>query len=182
MSPEGGSPGVLQAVIPEALRPEVLADLHEGVVGGHLGTEKTLGRLGHYNDCAASAPPAPKARAPLQPILTSRPLELVATDIVGPLPESQAYILVLFHPVCRSLSHPGPVSNHCCSTTRRLPPKRLHSDQGETSVIAEAWGLRKRGLHLTTPNRTVWLRDSIATAVTDRPLEWEEHLRRLCFA
>ena len=64
MSPAGGSPGVLQAVIPEALRPEVLADLHEGVVGGYLGTEKTLGRLrerfywpGHYNEmcrkCAA---------------------------------------------------------------------------------------------------------------------------------
>ena len=94
-------------MIPASLKQEVLADLHEGVVGGHLGADKTLGRLrerfycpGHYTDvrdwchncsaCASRKTPAPKARAPLQSIVTSRPLELVATDILGPLPESPA--------------------------------------------------------------------------------------------
>lgn len=38
-------PEALQTVVPEALQEEVLSDLHEGVMGGHLGTDKTLGRL-----------------------------------------------------------------------------------------------------------------------------------------
>ena len=41
LKPTGASVGVLQIVIPESLREEVLADLHEGVVGGHLGVEST---------------------------------------------------------------------------------------------------------------------------------------------
>ena len=36
---------VVQQVIPEVLLEEVLKDLHEGTMGGHLGTEKTLARL-----------------------------------------------------------------------------------------------------------------------------------------
>ena len=45
LQPTGDSPGILQAVIPDALKEEVLSDLHEGVMGGHLGADKTLGRL-----------------------------------------------------------------------------------------------------------------------------------------
>ena len=57
LKPVGESPGRIQTVIPEVLRREVLSDLHEGPMGGHLGIDKTLGRLqerfywpGHYND------------------------------------------------------------------------------------------------------------------------------------
>ena len=48
--------------------------------------------------CASRKTPTPKARAPLQPIATSYPMQLVATDILGPLPESpggNSYILVV---------------------------------------------------------------------------------------
>ena len=115
LQPVGHSPRVVQTVIPDSLKEEVLADLHQGVAGGHLGADKTLGRLreryywpGHYNDvrdwcrdcavCASRKTPAPKARAPLQPIFMSYPLQLVATDILVPLPESpegNSYILVV---------------------------------------------------------------------------------------
>ena len=46
-----------QLVIPSSLKTKVLHDIHEGVVGGHLGVDKSLGKLkerfywpGHYND------------------------------------------------------------------------------------------------------------------------------------
>ena len=99
--PMGASKTVVQLVIPTSLKEEILTDLHEGAVGGHLGTDKTLGRLreryywpGHYNDvrewcrncatCASRKSPSPKACVPLQPIVTSHPLQLVAMDILGP--------------------------------------------------------------------------------------------------
>ena len=102
-------------MVPDSLRQEVLSDLHEGAIGGHLGTDTTLGRLkervywpGHYNDvrewcrncavCASRKSPAANPRAPLEPIFTSYPLQLVAVDIVGPFPESESgnsYILVV---------------------------------------------------------------------------------------
>ena len=80
-------------------------DLHEGVCAAHLGMDKTLARLkerfywpGHYNDvenwcrncakCVMRKTPAPKARAPLQSIKASYPMQIVPTDILGPFPES----------------------------------------------------------------------------------------------
>ena len=55
-SPDGSS-AALQIVLPSTLCKEVLADLHEGAMGGHLGCDKTLSRLkqrfyfpGHYDD------------------------------------------------------------------------------------------------------------------------------------
>ena len=70
----------LQLVVPMSQRKIVLAELHEGVTGGHLGQEKTLMKLkerfywpGHWNDvqnwcntcaaCISRKTPAPKQRA-----------------------------------------------------------------------------------------------------------------------
>ena len=94
-----------QMVVPVALRPAVLRELHEGALSGHLGTEKTGRKLkecfywpGHYYDvhdwcqkcpqCATRKTPAPKPRAALVPVFASAPLEFVAMDILGPLPQS----------------------------------------------------------------------------------------------
>ena len=88
---------------------------NDGVTGGYLGQDKTLMKLkeryywpGHWNDvqdwcntcsaCISRKSSASKPRAGLQPILAGYPLQLVAIDILGPLPESttgNSYILVV---------------------------------------------------------------------------------------
>ena len=94
---------VLQLLVPNSKKEEVLHEMHEGTLGGHLGEEKTLEQVkeryywpGYYSDvsnwcrtCSACAQktPAPKNRTPLQSIKIGSPLQLVAVDIVGPLPE-----------------------------------------------------------------------------------------------
>ena len=110
---DGSEP--LQIVIPDTLKNEILSDLHEGVAGGHLGSDKTLGCLkerfywpGHHNDvrqwcrscavCASCKSLAAKPRASLQPIIASHPMQLVTVDIVCPFLESESgnsYILVV---------------------------------------------------------------------------------------
>ena len=84
----------LQFVVPGQYRQRILQELHSGAMGGHLGTEKTHGRLkerfywpGYWNDvwlfceactsCSTRKTPAPKRRAPLQSVQTGNPMELV---------------------------------------------------------------------------------------------------------
>lgn len=84
-------------------------------VATYIGEEKTMSRLkerlywpGQWNDvkdwcrtcatCATRKNIVPKHRAPLQSISAGCPLQIVAMDILGPLPESEAgnsYILVV---------------------------------------------------------------------------------------
>lgn len=107
----------LQLVVPRKCREQIVMDLHNGAIGRHLVVDKqdTYSRLkerfywpGYWKDvqlyCHACTPratqttPAPKRRAPLQPIHAGHPLEIVAMDLTGPFPESPSgnrYILVV---------------------------------------------------------------------------------------
>lgn len=95
----------LQLVIPSVLRDKILRELHEGHVSGHLGMQKFLSLVkerfywpGHASDvatwcktcavCASRKSTIPQPRAPMQSVPSSYPLELVAVDILGPLPVS----------------------------------------------------------------------------------------------
>ena len=106
---------IWQLVIPMTKRNEVLQDLHEGVLGGHLGEEKTLSRIkeryywpGYHSDVrnwcrtcanrAAKKTPAPKNQAPLTSVKVGEPLQVVAVDLLGPFPELEngnRYIMVV---------------------------------------------------------------------------------------
>ena len=86
-------------------RGEILHHLHDGPLGAHLGEKKIKQKLkerfywpGHAADvrnwcrscepCAQRKTPIPKPRAPLVSIQMGHPMQLVATGIVGPFPES----------------------------------------------------------------------------------------------
>ena len=102
-------------MVPKKFRQDILRDLHEGVTGGHLGEVKTLSKLkerfywpGHYNDvrdwcqtckaCAKRKSPVPGRQAPMQTITAGYPTQVMAVDLLGPLPESKngnRYVLVI---------------------------------------------------------------------------------------
>ena len=94
-----------QLVVPQILRNEVLGAPHNGIADGHLGEDKTLGKLkehfnwlGYTEDahswcqtctvCAARKSSAPRNRAKLVNVSSGYPLQSVAMDILGSLPES----------------------------------------------------------------------------------------------
>ena len=105
----------LQLVLPANLVKNVLEGLHSTLVGGHMGAAKTLEKVrarfywpGQRNDvdmwckkcaiCNSRKAPLGRARAPLEISLAQRPLQRVAMDILGPLPETprgNRYILVI---------------------------------------------------------------------------------------
>ena len=221
---EDGSSSTLQLVVPSSLKEDVLNEVHAGVSGAHLGQEKTMARLkerfywpGQWNDvsnwcrtcpnCATRKTPSPRGKAPLGTIVAGYPMQIIAVDILGPLPQSEAgnsYILVAGDYFSRWMEA-YPIPNQEASTVSKVlidqwfcrfsTPEQLHSDQGrqfESELLAEickVLGIRKSR---TTPyhpqsdglverfNRT--LLDMLATTVKECPLQWESHLKKVCFA
>ena len=185
--------------------------------------DKTLARLkerfywpGHHNDvrdwcqncgtCASRKNPAPNACAPLKSITVGYPMQLVAMDILGPLPESptgKTHILVVADYFTKWTEAYAIPNQEATTVTQKLtnefffrfsPPMQLHSDQGrnfESAVISEVCKLLEVVKTRTTPyhpqsdgliesfNRTIL--DMLATAANKHPFNWESQLR-LCFA
>ena len=172
-----------QLVVPQSLRKGILTEVHEGTTSGHLGEERTHGRLkerfywpGHWNDvrnwcktcavCASRKTPAPKTRAPLQTVKVGSPMQLVAVDILGPLPESEGgnlYVLGVADYFTKWVEV-FPIPNQEARTVatklvdevfcRFSMPEQLHSDQGkqfESKVIEEICKLLHIRKSRTTP-------------------------------
>ena len=214
----------LQLVAPKQLRSQIIEELHQGIEGGHLGHEKTLGRLkerfywpGHYTDvknwcqscvsCSTRKTSAPTRRAPMGTVTASYPMQIIATDLVGPLPESDTgnrYILVVADYFTRYMEA-FPLPNQEATTVARTlvdevfmrfsTPEQLHSDQGrqfEGQLITEVCKLLNINKTRTTPyhpqcdglverlNRT--LLNMLATCAKDHPFEWEDYIRKVCMA
>ena len=163
----------LQLVIPASKRNSIMEELHSGAFGGHLGLDKMMSKLkeqfywpGHWNDvrewcrtcsvCASRKTPVPKNRAPLQSVSVGAPLQMVAMDILGPLPEStqgNSYVLVVADYFTKWMeAYPIP-NQEATTVARKLVdeffcrfsiPEKLHSDQGrqfESDLIAEVCAL-----------------------------------------
>ena len=93
-----------QLVVPVTLWDDVLRQLHNSKTAGHLGIRKTLAkvsRLFYWRGCgkdvkrwcrscdtsASSNRPQAKPRAPMKTYNVGAPLERIAIDVLGPLPE-----------------------------------------------------------------------------------------------
>ena len=219
-----GSRSHLQLVVPKSKRQDVLKEIHAGVAGGHLGEEKTLSRLkeryywpGHWTDvrefcrtcseCTSRKSPSPRNRGPLTPVKSGYPMQIVAVDILGPLPITEngnSYVLVASDYFTRWVEA-YPIPNQEAVTVARIltqemffrfsVPEQLHSDQGrqfESQLIAEICKLLKISKTRTTPyhpqgdglverfNRT--LLNMLATTVKSHQGDWEDHIRAVCLA
>lgn len=221
---EQGSGCHLQLVAPKPKREEILRDLHSGAWGGHLGEKKMLSRLrerfywpGYTDDvqlwcrncpeCAARKTSAPRRRAPLQSMRSGYPMQIVATDIVGPFPKTDSgnvYVLVAADCFTRWVEAYAIPNQEAVTVATKLVdemfcrfsvPEQLHSDQGrqfESAVMQEVSRILQIRKSRTTPyhpqsdglverfNRT--LLDMLATTVRKYPKEWETHLQKLCMA
>ena len=213
-----------QLVVPKDLQEAVLTEVHEGISGGHLGKDKTLHRLkerfywpGHYNDvqewystcasCATRKSNSQAARAPLGTIRAGYPTQIIAVDLVGPLPESEnknLYIMVVGDYYTHWMEA-FPIPNQEAATVaeklveevflRFSVPEQLHTYQGrkfESRLMSEVYKLL--GIHKTrtTPyhpqsdglverfNRTML--NMLAACTKDNPFNWEKHIRKICMA
>ena len=104
----------LQLVVPSSQKESILQEVYGGSLSGHLGGSKTFKRLKErfywpgyshdtqewcriYLNCAAWKNPPQHRKGPLQNIRAGYPMQIVATDIMGPFPCSMRgnkYILV----------------------------------------------------------------------------------------
>ena len=162
-----------QLVLPSALRPEVLAAVHDGM--GHQGFDRTMELLrqrvfwpgmfadtktyiGNCERCLLGK--APTVHPTSGHLLASRPLEVVAMDFakLEPASDGRENVLVVTD-VFSKFSLAIPTRNQEASTVARVlvqewfmrygVPERLHSDQGrnfEGKVVAalcEMYGIHK---------------------------------------
>ena len=101
--------------MPRSLRKGVLEELHSAKTAGHMGVKKTLMKVrsrlywsGVVSDvqsfirqcsgCAQRKGPQQKRRAPMKHLAVGAPLERVALDVLGPLPQRESgnrFILVV---------------------------------------------------------------------------------------
>ena len=209
--PGGGAQPRLQLVLPPTIVPEVLQGLHSSPTGGHLGIKKTLekARTRFYwprqrcdsEDwcsrcvmCSSRKTPVPKPCAPLQLQPAEHPMQRVAMDILGPLPETargNKYILVIGDYFTKWKEAHGMPNMEAITVARIFVneficrfgvPEQLHTDQGknfESTLIKEICRMLGIGM-IERFNRTVL--HMLSTAVLDDEHDWDLHLPTLMLA
>ena len=214
----------LQLVVSKDQQNKILQEIHGGRMGGHLGEERTFKKLqeqfywpGYSQSvkewchncphCGARKGSIQKHRGPLQTVGSGYPMQMVATDIVGPLPEStngDKYILVASDYFTRwAEAYAIPNQEATTVATKLIDnmfcrfgiPEQLHSDMGaqfESTLLKEVSKLLDINKTHTTPyhpqedglverlNRTMLA--ILATMVDEHGEDWENYLSKICFA
>ena len=213
-------------VIPDQFVEKVLHECHSAPTGGHQGVNKTMGRIrrqftwyGMTADirswirqcdlCSRRKLAAKRHCAELVQLKPGEPMQIVAMDILGPLPESTSgnrYILVIgeyFTKWVEAFAIPDQetatiaqclVDQFIC---RFSVPHQLHSDQGrnfEAFVIKDICQLLGIEKTRTTPyhpqsdgfverfNRTMMDMVSKLIEPARRQRDWDEKLQTAMFA
>ena len=149
-----------QLIVPRTFRSRIIREAHSIAVTGHFATRRTIALVAkkyfwigfraeidefcrRCTDCQRSKAKNPVDRAPLQHFASSKPLELVAMDLMGPLPISSsknAYILVVVDHFSKwTECYPLPDIRACTVAlcfvkefvSRHGLPERIHTDQGK---------------------------------------------------
>lgn len=150
----------VQVVIPKSLVPDILRQLHNATTGGHLGIQKLQAKvkdqfywLGWFGDvkhwcrecvdCGSRKAVGKQGCAPLRSVVTARPYERVALDVLGPLPITSGvnkYILVIGDYFSK-WTEAFPLPNQEALTVAKVlveqwvcrfgAPRSIHTDQGQ---------------------------------------------------
>ena len=156
-----GSGEYLQFIVPLSMKKEVLFQMHNSLVSGHLGCKKTkekiLQRFYWYSlkdevvlhiqkcdTCAADKRPPKVPRAPMGSLRVGAPGDCIATDYLGPLPitdRGHRYILLFTDHFTKNVEviPVGDMTAEVCAQkllneviSRWGCPLSIHSDQGRT--------------------------------------------------
>ena len=209
---------LFQLIAPRNIRKEIMQILHDNRTAGHLGRERTLAAVrrrfywpGMTDDvsrwcktcvpCAKQRPGPGLGRSPMQHVTVYGPMECLAIDIMGPLPETgngNRFIMVIgdyFSKWKESFALP----DHTAQTVadklvtefvcRFGVPHRIHTDQGrefESDLFREMCILLGISKSRTTPyhpqsdgmierfNRT--LQQMLSMFVDENRTNWDDHL------
>ncbi|KAF7669952.1 hypothetical protein LDENG_00105440 [Lucifuga dentata] len=156
----------LQYVLPQTLKGKALSGIHD--LAGHQGQDRTLSLarqrfywpdmekdirtyVRHCQRCVLGKSPEPAARAPLENIISTTPMELVCIDFWSAEDCKQRLVDVLvITDHFTKLAHAFPCTNQTAKQVAKKLwdnvfciygfPQRIHSDQGtnfESNLIAE---------------------------------------------
>ena len=218
-----GNQSILQLVLPKSLHQEVFQLLHNLPTSGHFGINKTVKRIqqrfywpqcsqdvkkwcANCDLCASRKGPNQKPRAKMQQYNVGAPMERVALDVLGPLPEStngNRYIIIMadyFTKWPEAFAVPNQEATSVANllvrefVCRYGVPLEIHSDQGrnfESAVFSEMCTLLEMKKTRTTPyhpqsdgmverlNRTLEAQLSI---FVDHQTDWDTYLPMLVMA
>ena len=223
-SPKKKIPPRLQLVVPRSLQDTVLESLHCGLTAGHLGIKKTISKvkksfywyrmkesirtwIKNCTVCGARKSPNKKLKSTPQNYSVGAPMDRVATDILGPFPQSSSgnrYILLVGDYFTRWIEAYAIPEFSAKTVAEKLvheffsrfgTPFDLHSDQGrnyEASLFKEVCRLLEINKTRSSPyhpqsngmierfNRT--LLDMIAVYTDQNQTDWDKYLPMLTSA
>ena len=214
---------IYQYIVPESKRKQIMEKMHSSPFSGHLMFEKTIDKIrdkyfwpkqqvqvrnfiAACELCQKTTNPKITTRSPIMPIITSRPLELVTMDFMGPLSTSKSgmkHILVIVDHFTKFVTIYATADQKAATLAPKIAdfitrfgvPETILTDKGknfQSNLIEEIYNLLDIRKTKTTPyhpecdgqsertNRT--LKKMIKCFINTSHDDWDEFLPALAFA